>query len=170
MAIGGRGTSPVSMVLAGVAIVGAIGLMVWLASASQPSTSATVQEGPPGVDAVEEMAEAVQADTFEANMASYAGRDIQLSGLTVEQQMGEELAWVALPSGTLLLVKLAPGMGGLQNGQNVTVVGRVTEKTDAVLAGWQQSGVLQDDGQRQQAEFGTHFIEARRVTPAQGGG
>jgi hypothetical protein len=38
-----------------------------------------------------------------------------------------------------------------------------------VLESWQQSGTLQDAGQRQQAEFGTHFIEARSVTPAQAG-
>lgn len=163
----GRGTTPLSMVLAGVAIVGTLALMFWLSSVSQPSTAAAVEEGPPAAETPS--AEAVPGATFETAMASYADRDIALSGVTVEQQMSPELAWVALPGGTLLLVKLAPGSPALTAGQNVTIVGRVMEKTDAVLESWQQSGTLQDDGQRQQAEFGTHFIEARSVTPAQAG-
>ena len=164
----GRGTTPLSMVLAGVAIVGTLGLMFWLSSVSQPSTAAAVEEGPPAGETAPS-AEAVPGATFETAMASYVDRDIALSGVRVEQQMSPELAWVALPGGTLFLVKLAPGTPALTAGQNVTIVGRVMEKTDAVLESWQQSGALQDAGQRQQAEFGTHFIEARSVAPAQAG-
>lgn len=167
MASSGRESSPLGMVLAGVAIVGTIALMFWLSSVSQPSTAAAVAEGPPGEETV--TAEAVPAATFETGVAGYTGREIELSGVTVEQQMSPELAWVALPSGTLFLVKLAPGAAALRAGQSVNIVGTVREKTDAVLESWQQSGALQDDGQRQQAEFGTHFIEARSVAPAQAG-
>jgi hypothetical protein len=156
------------MVLAGVAIVGTLALMLWLGWVSQPSAAAAVEEGPPA-GAETSLAEPVAAATFETSMANYVGREISLNGVTVEQQLSPQLAWLALPSGTLFLVKLAPGAAALTAGQTVNVVGSVMEKTDATLDSWQQSGALQDAGQRQQAEFGTHFIEARSVSRAQAG-
>jgi hypothetical protein len=35
-----------------------------------------------------------------------------------------------------------------------------------VLSGWEQEGILQDEGHRMQAEFGTTYIHARLIQPA----
>jgi hypothetical protein len=39
-----------------------------------------------------------------------------------------------------------------------------------VLNAWQQSGAIQSEGERMQAEFATAFIEASQVVPVSGQG
>ncbi|MCI0436119.1 MAG: hypothetical protein L0271_21125 [Gemmatimonadetes bacterium] len=165
MASGSKGA--IGTVLAVVAIAGTAGLMFWLAGASAPTTVANVQEGAAGP-----AAERVLAGVFETSMTTYVGREIELAGVRVEQVMTPEILWVALPGSQLFMVKLTPQAAtspapALQS--MVDVTGLVLIKTDSMLNAWQQSGAIQDAGQRAQAEFGTTFIEATRVVPAAGG-
>ncbi len=161
-----------SPVLALVAILGAAGLMWWLAGASQPATVAEVQEGATTGGGAGPAAERVLAGAFESSMSTYVGREIELAGVRVEQIMTPEIIWVSTPNGQPFLVKLdAQAMAGPAPAAQtmVDVTGRVLLKSDSTLNAWQQSGAIRDAGQRAQAEFGTTFIEARRVVPAAGG-
>jgi hypothetical protein len=48
------------------------------------------------------------------------------------------------------------------------MTGVVQEKNDAVLDEWEQSGVLESDDHRLQAEYGSTYLQARRIEPAAG--
>jgi len=159
-------------VLAVVAIVGTAALLFWLSGASQPSTVAEVQEAGGAGEAAGAPAERVPAGAFEAAISSYVGRDIELAGVRLEQIMSPEIIWISTPNGQPFLIKLSAqaAAGPLPAAQSmVDITGRVLVKTDSTLNAWQQAGAIQDAGQRAQAEFGTTFIEARRVAPATGG-
>lgn len=169
----GKSSSPTSALWPLVAILVVAVFLVWLALTSEPSVTVTPEEA--GEDTSElatGMAAAVSPAEFEANQQTYVGQEIQLQDVTVSSTMGSQIVWVELPSGAPFLVKMNDDL--VQSGQTVaaqsrvTVTGRVLEKTDSVLTAWQQSGALQNDGHRQQAEFGTTYMEARRIEPATG--
>jgi len=105
-----------------------------------------------------------------AYVRSLIGRDIELQSMPVSMAMGAQFFWVDLPNGAPLLVKLdsslvAAGQAPPSTGR-VSIVGRVTAKDAALLEQWRQSGVLESDDHKMQAEFGGSYIEARRVQPA----
>jgi hypothetical protein len=162
-----RGSSVTGKLLAVVAVAGMAALLGWLAATSEPSTVAPVMDATN--DTAMAGAERVAAADFESAMQSYWGREIELVGVKVEQVMTPELIWVSLPSGQAFLVKLsaeAMSASAPATQSTVAVTGRVLAKTDSVLNAWQQSGVIRNAGQRQQSEFGSTYIEARRVVPA----
>jgi hypothetical protein len=167
-------SSPTSALWPLVAILVVAVFIVWLAMTSEPSVIAAPEEtgDTTALASGSETAEVVQPAAFEADQSSYWGREIQLQNVVVTSAMGTQIAWIELPSGAPFLVKMNDAM--VQSGQavtpqsRVTVVGRVLEKTDSVLTAWQQNGALQNDGHRQQAEFGTTYIEARRIMPGTG--
>lgn len=102
-------------------------------------------------------------------MQGYHGQQIELQNVAVVQHMGSSIVWVELPSGSPFLVKVSDQVAanGLPAPQSrVNVIGRVVEKTDSVLAQWEEAGVLASAGQRTQAEFGSSYIEATAIRPA----
>jgi hypothetical protein len=166
-------SSPTSALWPLVAIVVVAVFIVWLAMTSEPSVIAAPNEAQDDTTGtVVETAPVVQPADFEGNPATYWGQEVQLQNVAVASTMGPEIVWIELPSGAPLLVKMDDAL--VQAGHavaaqsRVTVVGRVLEKTDSVLTEWRQNGTLQNDGHRQQAEFGTTYIEARRIQPATG--
>ncbi|HKJ93384.1 MAG TPA: hypothetical protein VJ957_09450, partial [Longimicrobiales bacterium] len=52
----------------------------------------------------------------------------------------------------------------MESGTRYNVSGRVVTMSDSVLDAWQQSGAIQNEGERMQAEFATAFLEASTVT------
>jgi hypothetical protein len=167
--------SPASAIWPLVAIVVIGVFLVWLAMTSEPSVIAAPEEASDTADASGaemETAPVVAATEFGNNTATYVGQDIQLADVPVTSIMTSQILWVELPNSTPFLVKMDSALvsaGQAPAAQSrVTVVGRVLQKTDSVLDAWQASGALQNAGHRAQAEYGTVFIEARRIRPASG--
>jgi hypothetical protein len=153
------------------AVVAVALFMVWLATSSEPAAVAVPEEMPEDAEAGGSGAGiVVQPAEFEGSEASYWGQDIQLEDVAVAQVIGPQLVLVELPSGAPFVVALdsllvASG-AQVQAQTRVTVVGRVLEKTDSVLTIWQESGALTSAADRQQAEPGGSYIEARRIQPS----
>lgn len=147
-------------VLAGIVV---LAFMTWLTLTSEPSVIASVQEEV-AADASIPATPTVTAQQFEDQMGTYNGREIELEDVVVVSRSGAEILWVELPSGALFAVKAEPVVGeGFMPQSRVSIVGRVQEKTAAVLDAWQEAGVIQDAGQ---AGSGSHYIEASAIRPA----
>jgi hypothetical protein len=160
--------------LAVVVAILAIGLFMGWLMMQRPDESVAIEE-PSAVDAPDAADGAftvVTADELAttARVRELRGQDIRVNDIEVVSVMGDQLFWLQLPNGNPFLAKLdsasvAAGTTAPQPGR-YTIVGRVLEKNETTLADWQQAGVLRSDGDRMQAEFGTSYIEARRVRPA----
>jgi hypothetical protein len=155
-----------------VALVAVFLFLGWLAT-RKPEQAVVVAE--PGADAPEQVDEsgpAVAITPADLNQpAQYVGEVVELERVSVMSPLGSNLFWVELPGGSPYLVQLdsaqmARGTRVPAAGSAVHVVGRVLSKSDSVLNAWMERGVLQSEGQRSQAEFGSTYIEARRVGPA----
>lgn len=157
---------------AGVAGLLVVGFMVWLTVSSEPSVVAEVQEDsaqPAPTAPPPSGAEVVTAQQFEDSVGSYAGREVALADVVVASKMGTQILWVELPSGATFPVKAeAAAAEGVTPESRVTVTGRVTETTAAVLDEWEASGVLEGEEQRTQVESGSYHIEASAIRPSGG--
>jgi hypothetical protein len=158
-----------SWISVAVALVATAGFLGWLATRQPPETVAVDEPGggaPADAADTGPPATVVQPDALTGTgPREYLGQDVELTSVPVTSPLGSQLFWIELPGGTPYLVLLAQGTQP-PAGTNVRVVGRVTEKTDALLDEWEQAGVLQSADHRLQAEYGSTFIEARRVVPA----
>jgi hypothetical protein len=168
-----RGDGP-SWLAAGVAALTVVLFLAWLSSRQQPDTVAVVE---PTTDT----AATNDADTGTmlvtpeelnntARVTELRGQDVRIERAEVVSAMGTQLFWLQLPGGAPFLVKLdsalvAAGTQAPATG-HYRIVGRVLEKDGVVLDRWQQAGVLRSDGDRQQAEYGSSYIEARQLRPA----
>jgi hypothetical protein len=162
-------SSSSAKILMAVAVVAIVGLLAWLSFASEPSTTPAVSldtlDAGPGAAT----SPPVAAADFGANMESYTGQEIELRGVVVAQVMSPEIIWVDVPTSQGAVpfpVKLAVGITAPGQGATVNIEGRVLEKTDSVVDAWEQSGAIQNAGQRSQAEYGPLFIEARVIRQA----
>jgi hypothetical protein len=154
----------------------AVGLFLgWLAT-TRPEEAVVVAEPDTGQTTDDDMTDATPATLIAPgelvqNAAQYVGQTVELESVAVIGALGPSLFWMELPGGTPFLVKLGDtqierGVQAPQPGRNVHLVGQVMEKTDAVLDAWMEGGVLQTEDHRMQAEYGTAYIEARRIQPA----
>lgn len=165
----GQGGSSTTIIWAVAAIVLMGAFVVWISRNAEPSVPPSMMEEDTAAMAGPGDAAAVTAEAFEANMQGYHGQQIELQNVAVVQHMGSSIVWVELPSGSPFLVKVSDQVAanGLPAPQSrVNVIGRVVEKTDSVLAQWEEAGVLASAGQRTQAEFGSSYIEATAIRPA----
>lgn len=149
-------------------------LLVWLAVVSEPTEVAVVEEEEPEAEA---MVPAVPIDQFAVNPDQYAGQMVRLTDIEVASRMGTQAMWINLPNDMPYLIKLdtaALGQAGtIASGDFVTVAGMVHPMTDSVLAAWQETGAIQNEGQLAEAQFATSFLEAtgaRRTGGAGGAG
>jgi hypothetical protein len=162
----GRGSS--SWISVAVALVAVTVFLGWLATRQPPETVAVEEPdaAPAGPDDTGAPATVIQPDALTGTGArAHIDQDVELASVPVTSPLGPQLFWVELPGGTPYLVRLAQGTQP-PVGTSVRVVGRVLEKTDALLDEWEQAGVLQSSDHRLQAEYGATYIEARRVVPA----
>jgi hypothetical protein len=163
---GRSGSSWISMV---VALVAVAGLLAWLATRQPPETVAVDESGTEALQPAEpDMPATVinAADLSGTAAREYVGQDVELSAVPVTAHLGSQLFWIELEGGAPYLVRLAAGNLPATGGE-ARIIGRVTEKTDAVLDEWESAGVLESADHRLQAEYGGTYIEARRVGPAE---
>lgn len=153
----------------------AVGLFFgWVATREPPAAVAVEEPGDSAAIApTGGPATVIEADVLNQTAAAreLIGQDVELTSVPVSDVLGAQMFWIELPGGAPYLVKMGDALvtGGraVPSPQtNVLVVGRVLEKTTEVVDGWMSSGALQDATQRSLAEFGSTFIEARRVEPA----
>jgi cytochrome c-type biogenesis protein CcmH/NrfG len=161
-----------SLVLMAVAVLSIAALFGWLAMQTKDQGATTVAEADTTAEAEEiagPPAEAVSDTAFEQNMRTYRGRDVRLTA-KVSAGLSPQTFWLELPTGQPFLVKLDSAMVARgatpPTGGRVAVTGAVRAKDAALVGQWLQQGVLQNEDQRMQAEFGGTYIEARQVRPA----
>ena len=163
-----------NVLIMGASIILIAALMGWLFMQQQNRAEATVATGDSAAAAPVASgappAHVVSDSVFEQNVKTYVGQVVEITGIAYSSGLSPQTFWVDLPSGMPFLVKLDDALvaagTALPTSGRVTIVGTVQSKDEATVAQWLQSGVLQDDNQRQQAEFGTTYIEARQVRPA----
>lgn len=164
----GTNRTPVVVALVAVAL-----FLGWLAT-RQPEEAVVVAEPDANgqVDPTAATGPAVAIDAAALSQPDqYVGQLVEVESIPVMSPLGPSLFWAELPGGSPYLVKLdsaqiAAGSRVPAAGASVHVVGRVLAKSDSALNAWLDAGVLQTEGQRSQAEFGTTYIEAQRVRPA----
>ena len=155
----------------------AVGLFFgWIATREPPESVAVAEPGDTAVtDTAASDAPATPIEPADLNQTATAralvGQNIELTSVSVSDVLGSQMFWIELPGGAPYLVKMDSAMvaGGRalpQFGSNVRIVGRVMEKTPEVIDSWEASGALETADQRMLAEFGSTFIDARRVEPA----
>lgn len=170
----GRSAGGSSWIPVAVAVLAVGAFLLWLATRQPPETVAVAEPG----DTTAMQDAPIQATVVEpetlvqtASARGLIGQTIEVSAVRVQDTLGSQMFWMEMPDGSPYLVKLdsalvARGAALPAPGSRVRVIGRVAEKTDAVLDDWMQSGALQTADQRMLAEFGSTFIEAQRVQPA----
>lgn len=165
-----------SFISFGVAIV-AVGLFfAWLVT-REPSQAVAVAE--PN-DTVANAGEPIDESQFrmldESAMANSSlldalqGEAVRMNNVAVAARLGTQMFWAELPAGDVYLVKLddalvASGMEPPSSGR-YNIVGTILPKNDATLTEWMQTGALQTENHRMQAELGPTYLEAQRVRPA----
>ncbi|MEX1183110.1 MAG: hypothetical protein WEF86_07725 [Gemmatimonadota bacterium] len=164
-----------SWISASVALV-AVGLfMGWLIT-RQPEDSAIVAEpsdttqGSAGIETGDATVLAPDAMANSAGLDALSGQRVRLNGLNVIGGLSPQLFWTELSGGDLYLVKLDSAMVAAGTPTpapgSIDVVGTIRSKDPAVLDAWMESGVLESDDQRMQAEFGLTYLEAQRIQAA----
>ena len=106
-------------------------------------------------------------EQFAAAPQAHTGQTVTLEGVQVSSRMGEHAFWIEFPNETPYLVKLEPALtdGGLRvaSGERYRISGRVVTMTDSVLAAWQESGAITDEGQMAEAQYATSFLEVQKA-------
>jgi hypothetical protein len=174
MAKNQRGSNFIS---AGVAII-AVGLFLgWLATREPPQSVAVAEPGDTTDAATLEPIDESEVTVLSPDQVSHSarlddlqGEAVRMNGVNVVGNLGEQMFWIELSSGDLYLVKLADPLveAGVRPPTSgvVDIVGHIQQKNAARLDIWMQSGVLQSEEDRMQAEFGLTYMEAQRVQPA----
>lgn len=150
------------------------GFLVWVTINSETSQVEVVEGADADESELGEALEVVAAETFAAGPDTYVDREIRVNDLEVAAAMGARAYWAELPpDGALYLIKLDPPASEVvtaTNGDRLSVTGRVLAMGDSVLDAWTEQGVIETEGQRQQAEFAITFIEASEATVTTGEG
>lgn len=162
----------------GVAIL-AVGLFLgWLATREPPQTVAVVEPGDTAdanavpdstlnVDVADARVLEGEAMEYSARLDEVEGELVRINDVAVAGNISDELFWIQLPSGDQYLVKLDESVTRSERPSgDVDVVGVVQPKNDAVLDGWMEAGVLENDDQRTQVQFGLTYLNALRIRPA----
>ena len=147
---------------------------LWWLSATAEGTSGPVETA--DADTAEAdggaMAMSVQLADLERVPDSLVGQTVRVADANVASRMGNHAFWVELPSGSPFLVRMGDALTmdsvQVQQNQSVTVVGPIRTMSDSIVSAWVADSVI-TEGQRIEAEFATHFIEATNVTARSGG-
>lgn len=113
----------------------------------------------------------VAADVM-TGAGAFEGQLVRMEPTVVASGIGQAGFWLDLPSGPFLVAyspELLADSVTATPGSRVTVTGTVVAMTDSVAASWFEAGRI-GEGDQLAASFATHFIEARRIQVASGGG
>lgn len=157
-----------------VAVLLSAGLLVWLGFASRPEPGPAMVMDDEGVDVMGGTAQPVTAQDFGANIGSWVGQNVNLTGVTVSTVVNDRFILIDVPTAqgtTALTVHLLPGAAQTPPAaqSRIDVEGRVLARTDSVLNAWQQEGAIADQSVRSRLENGQNFIEASTIRPASSG-
>lgn len=143
-----------------------IGAFLWWLSATAVGTAGPVETTSADTADAGPAATQVELVDLQTRPDSLLGQDIQVEGAEVASRMGAQAFWIELPNQNPFLVRLAPALVAdsveVQQNQTVRVRGALHAMNDSVLNAWVADTVI-SEGQRIEAEFATHFIEATRV-------
>jgi hypothetical protein len=154
----------------------AVGLFFgWLVTREPPRAVAVAEPGdtanaPAPID--ESQARLLDADAMAntAQLDALQGEAVRMMGVNVAARLGTQMFWAELPAGDVYLVKLADDLvsGGMESPTSgrYDIVGRIQPKDESTLDRWMESGALQTENHRMQAELGATYLEAQRVQPA----
>jgi hypothetical protein len=160
-----------SWISIGVAVL-AVGLFLgWLATRRPPEVVTVVEPDAAGDVAPGDMPPATTIDPAELLQdRQFIGQVVELPSVPVSSPLGPQLFWIELPGGTPYLIRLDTTLvaRGTQvpAGRRVRLAGQIREKTDAILDEWLETGVLQSEDHRLQAQFGVTYMNAHQVQPA----
>lgn len=166
----GGGVPTWLFVVGAVVVVGAF--MAWLALTAEPTTVQVVEASP--ADTLAQTANAVPAisvQEFAGNGKQYIGREVRLTGVTVDSRLGDQAFWLRMPNQGLYLVrstKAGTAGTGIASGMTVNVAGPVVAMGDSVVRAWIDAGAITQD-QEMEARYATSYIDAWWVQVAQGG-
>lgn len=159
----------------GVGVV-TVGLFFWWISVSSepsqvvaPQEDVAVAEGGAGAQVVQ----TVELAALTGAPAAYVAQEIHLASATITSVMGDNAFWIEGPSGPFLVVKAeeftTSGGAAVASGRTVSITGRFWEQSPGTIQEWRETGFMTDGGHLAQAEFATHYIQAREIAPAEAG-
>jgi hypothetical protein len=160
----------------GVGIVTTVLFFWWISTNSEPSQVVVPEED---LAAAEESArDASTARTVAlaeilAAPADFVAQEVHVPEATITSLLGDNAFWVESASGPFLVVKhedfTTTGGAAVQAGAEVSLTGLFWEQSSATIEQWRETGFMTDAGHLLQAEFATHYIQAREVGPAEAG-
>lgn len=156
-----------SWILMAVAILAVVGLMAWLASATEDASRTVAVDEGAAADTTRAAAAGGAVALSEINAApdTYAGRQVRVENVEVANKIGPRAFWANTGDGNQFLVALGSAVTdttAIAQGNAVTVSGMVVPRTDEVLEGWVQSGAVRPEA-REDALFATHYLEVTEV-------
>mgnify|MGYP001159193654 CR=1 FL=1 len=142
-----------------------VGFFAWLATSSQQAVVAVVEDvDEVNLDEVASMPP-VSLEEIVEQIDSYLNRAVRIVDVQVVSRLGTQMFWTTLDNGLPFLIK-APEGTEITPQSVVEVIGVVYARDDTVLATWEASGVITDEGQRMEAEFATWYLDASEVRAA----
>jgi len=143
----------------------------WVSVSSEPSQVVVSEDEAAAARAAEDEVQNVTLAELSGNPGEYLAEEVQLSSATITSVMGESAFWVDGGSGPFLIVK-APEFtmrdgASVRTGVAVRITGHFWEQAPANIEQWRQTGFMTDAGHLAQAEFATHYIQAREIAPAE---
>lgn len=158
-----------------VAFLAIAGFLWWLSLSAEGTTGPVDTAQADTAEATGPTATQIELADLQERPDSLVGQSVRVAGASVASRMGNQAFWIELPNQNPFLVRLGSALVQdsvqVQQDQTVTVTGNVHSMSDSVLTAWMADSVI-TEGQRLEAEFATHFIEATQVQArgGQGGG
>jgi len=151
-----------------------LALMGWLYMQQGNRAGAAVAEADTAVAEAEVAgpppSQVVTSAQFEPNVRTYVDQVVELTDARYQAGLSPQTFWIELPTGAPFLVKLDSAMvaagKAVPTSGSLDIIGTVKRKDNALVGQWLASGVLTNDDQRMQAEFGTTYLDARQIRPA----
>ena len=163
-----RGAAGIAPLLMIVAVLGMVGLLVWLGRTAEGTQALVVEEGST-TDSLEAASTFVTTDDLRTDPSQYEGEVIRLVEIPVASPVGTQAFFGEIGIGGVssspFLMRLSSDL--VAQGQalpqgTVNVVGTVYVMSDSVAADWLASGTI-GEGDRPLVEFATHFLEILSV-------
>ncbi|MEX0892687.1 MAG: hypothetical protein WEB88_10990 [Gemmatimonadota bacterium] len=150
--------------------IAATALFFWWVSVSSEPSQVVVSEEDAAAQAAAGDVQSVTLAELAGNPGEYLAEEVQLPSATITSVMGESAFWIEGETGPFLVVK-APEFtlrdgAAVRSGAEVRITGHFWEQSPANIEQWRETGFMAG-GNLLQAEFATHYIQAREIAPAE---